>query len=367
MPRPGSRETGVGLLSVQVEDFRCFHEARLELGADLTLIQGPNGSGKSSLLEAIYLLGRGRSFRTHHLDAVIRTGTQHLRVFGRVSAGDHHIFPIGVEAQRRKTIARINGEPASSLAALSVAFPVQIIEPGVHKLIEEGPLWRRRYLDWGVFHVEQPYLDLWQRFHRLVKQRNAALKANATDAELDSWDAELAAIGEKVSIARSSYVQALRPHVARALDVLLEGHDSADFSYSRGWSEDRDLEAALKEGRLTDRRRKVSTLGPQRADLSIKVSGVLARNTVSRGQQKLLATALVLGQLSYHSDVFGMKTTLLLDDPFAELDSSHLARLMREVRRLNTQVVVTSFQADPGLFGAPQRVFHVERGSVTQV
>lgn len=353
----------MGLLSLHVENFRCFKDAALELDAAFTLIHGANGSGKSSLLEAAFLLGRGRSFRASHLSTVIQRGADRLRVVGQVSAKPHQVFTLGIEARSRKTIARIAGEPASSLAALSTAFPVQIIEPGVHKLIEEGPVQRRRYMDWGVFHVEPPYLGHWQRFQRAVKQRNAALRAHASDAEIDSWDIEFSAAGEEIDRARQAYVHTLTPYLSQTIQALLD--EPFELAYATGIPAGRSLTEALKEARSRDRARKTTSVGPHRADLLVRTEESAAKESVSRGQQKLLSAALVMGQLAYHAEYFGMRPTLLLDDPAAELDAEHLELLLERVRSLQAQVVVTSLRPDFKALGAPGRVFHVEHGAIT--
>ncbi len=138
------------LRRVQVTDFRCLQSAALDLDPRFTLISGPNASGKTSLLEAIYVLGRGRSFRTRRLEHLIRHGSEQFVVFGEIESADRRI-PVGVEGSASGVHARIGGAKALSLAELAVALPVQIIDPEIHRLIEEGPSRRRRFLDWGVF------------------------------------------------------------------------------------------------------------------------------------------------------------------------------------------------------------------------
>src|SRR5882762_10866348 len=180
----------VPLRRVQVTDFRCLQSAALDLDPRFTLISGPNASGKTSLLEAIYVLGRGRSFRTRRLDHLIGHGTEQFVVFGEIDTADRQI-PLGVEGSASGIRARIGGAKASSLAELAVALPVQIIDPEIHHLIEEGPSRRRRFLDWGVFHVEQSFVGHWQRYQQVLKQRNAALKARQPRAVVSVWDSDL--------------------------------------------------------------------------------------------------------------------------------------------------------------------------------
>ena len=164
------------LLAVQLEDLRCLRNVDLRLDPKLTLITGPNASGKTSLLEGIFFLGRGRSFRTRQLDRVVRSGSDALTVVGHLSS-DRRPVVIGLRATRDSIEARIGGQPVESLSALATAFPVQVIDPNLHKLIEEGPAARRRTMDWGVFHVEHAFATDWQRYQRALRQRNAALRA----------------------------------------------------------------------------------------------------------------------------------------------------------------------------------------------
>jgi len=349
----------VPLESLQLQDFRCFADAELTLDPQLTLVTGPNGAGKSSVLEAIYLLGRGRSFRTTHAGHLVRSGSPGAQVIGTVLKGGRAL-PVGIELQGDHVLARVSGRPAETLAELSTVLPVQVIEPGIHKLIEEGPLRRRRFLDWGVFHVEPAYLRDWQRFHRALRQRNAALRANAPDESLDPWDEEVASSGAAVAQARARYVEVLGPYLLAATEALLG--ETVTVSYTPGWSAEKSLAESLARGRDRDRQRGTTMAGPHRSDLAIRRLAAPARQTVSRGQQKLLAAALVLGQLRYHAETQGLRVTLLLDDPAAELDAHRMERLVAQVRQLPVQLVITALHDDFRALGAAGRLFHVEPG-----
>ncbi len=150
----------------------------LEFDGRCNLISGANASGKTSLLEAIFFLGRGRSFRTARNETLIRKGADELLLTGRFEAGES-IRPVGVRYSREGFEARAAGNRIGSLAELATILPVQAIDPEVHRLVEEGPQERRRYLDWGVFHVEPRFVEQWRRYQRALKQRNAALRAEA--------------------------------------------------------------------------------------------------------------------------------------------------------------------------------------------
>lgn len=351
------------LASIRAEHLRSIVAAELEFGDGLNLIVGQNGAGKTSLLEAIYLLGRGRSFRTRSNERLISHGQSFARVVGQLPGA---LVPeiIGVELNRcGKTIARVSGRTPDNLAELATAFPVQVIDPDIHKLVEEGSARRRRWLDWGVFHVEPGFGRDWARYQRALKQRNAALKQG--QRELRQWDAELGRTGVALTEARRRVVAAIAPRWVELCERLAGVQLSIQF-YA-GWDDEQDLEQLLAASAERDRERGTTSLGPHRADLRLRQRNRAAREVLSRGQQKLAAVALTLAQLQWLKAEHSLVTTLLLDDPAAELDAQRLSGFIREVQALETQLIVTSLSADAGPLGQPEHVFHVEQGRVEKV
>jgi DNA replication and repair protein RecF len=193
------------------------------------------------------------------------------------------------------TIGRLDGADVRSFADLALAFPVQVMDPDAHKLIEESSARRRRWLDWAVFHVEQGFAGSWARYQRALLQRNAALKSR--QSEVSVWDPELASEGEWMTAARERVVATLQPYWTEAaaeltgLDISLEVPAGLGPECRSG--------RCVAGGCLPDRDRRSTTVGPHRADLSLKIRGRVAREVLSRGQQKLAAVALNLSQLEY--------------------------------------------------------------------
>jgi DNA replication and repair protein RecF len=351
------------LSTLDVRDFRCIEHAHLDLDPRFTLITGPNASGKTSLLEATFFLSCGRSFRSPQLDSLIRTGTPAFMVVGHVATSNSQSMTLGVRTARQGSEIRLGGQPASGFAQMAAALPVQVIDPEVHRLLEDGPIQRRRYLDWGVFHVEPGFVAIWRRYQRALKQRNAALKARLPTGQVRLWDTDLAEAGSLISDYRQRYVSALQP-ILRGFGTELLDLD-VQVELSRGWSEDKDLSKALEDSWIRDSQRGATTVGPHRADLSVRVDGLWARDRVSRGQQKLLAACLLLAQIQQRAEQGGEQTSLLLDDPAAELDVDNLQRLLQLVVRIPAQLIVTALDQEPLDLGLPGRLFHVEQGKVT--
>jgi len=354
------------LESLGVEDFRCVERAELELHARSNLITGQNASGKTTLLEAVFFLGRGRSFRTAQTETLIRSGTEALQVVGRIQAGGRS-RPLGMRADRFGMDVRYGGRPVGGLAELAAVLPAQAIDPEVHRLIEGGPQERRRYLDWGVFHVEPGFISHWRRYQRALRQRNAALRAEQAESLVRIWDAELVEAGEQVASLRARYVKALTGHVADVGHRLLGA--PVEIGLHRGWAADRPLSEVLAASWPRDRARGLTHPGPHRADIAVRFEGTSARERVSRGQQKLAAAALLLGQLRCDAELGSEVAVLLVDDPAAELDGGHLERLLGEVTDLPAQLVVTALDPQISALASLQsgHRFHVEHGAVTRL
>jgi DNA replication and repair protein RecF len=352
----------VTLLRVNVADFRCIADARLELAEDCNLLWGSNGSGKTSVLEAIGFLSRGRSFRGTRTDGLVRHGAARFLISARVRSGDRE-HRLGVEVGRGHMEIRVDRRPADGLAALAERLAVQVIDPEIHRLVSDGPDVRRRFLDYGVFHVEHGYLDAWRRYRRALRQRNAALRAGAEAKTVAAWEPELIGAAEAVDAHRRRHVEALAGHFAELGRFLLRADISCE--YRPGWTDAGSFEEAIGAAWHRDRDQGTTTVGPHRADLKLAFRGRGARQQVSRGQQKLFGAALVLAQTRVLSEILTDPPVLLVDDPAAELDRESLGRLMERILATDSQLLATALTADALAMPIGCRMFHVEHAAIS--
>lgn len=354
------------LHSSTIQDFRCIAAAELDFSPDVNLILGPNASGKTSLLEALFFMGRSRSFRTARIQPLIREGCSELLVTARVEQAGRPVT-LGIRRSRQAVEMRLAGEPVRSLAELAQALPVQVLDPSVHGLLDDGPRIRRRFLDWGVFHVEHGFQTAWQRYGRALRQRNVLLRSYSDARNLEPWEQELVETGAEMDRCRKSYLQKIAPILEASASKLLDSDDKVSIEYLQGWPEGSSLQQALQQGRARDRVTGATQSGPHRADISIRMGANRAQDRVSRGQQKVLAGALVLTQLAEYHRHTGRQAVLLADDLPAELDAAHLARFLELAQAGGNQLFVTAIRPEtlPESLTAQARVFHVEHGVVT--
>lgn len=347
------------LEAVEIENFRCIRHAHLEFDPRATAICGDNASGKTSLLEALYFLGQGRSFRTANREHLLTREASFMRVVGRCRTGTNSII-LGAEWSDGTTKLRLAGRPVRSAIAMAEALPLQVIDPGVHRVIEEGSARRRRLLDWGVFHVKHDFIAAWRRYHRALEQRNALLRTGAGADAMAAWDFELAAAGTALHSARLIYIGVLAPYLSALSMELL--NQPIQMDYHAGWSQERTLAEALEAARARDLRAGFTTVGAHRADLRFKHSGQLAKDRVSRGEQKMLAITFILAQIRCLAEITKTSTCLLVDDPAAELDVDNLGKLLRAIEQLPGQLVITSVDAKALTALSIGRMFHVKQG-----
>jgi DNA replication and repair protein RecF len=353
----------VSLQRFKVTGFRCLADLEIQPDSQLNLITGPNASGKTSLLESIFYLGRGRSFRATGNRELIQTGNAGFVVFGETSEAEQ-THRIGVEVGVGSRQIRADGE-AGNGADLARLLPVQVIDPEIHELIQGPPELRRRFLDWGVFHVKHSFLDTWRRYRKALSQRNAALRQGDSDAQVFLWNEALIEHGEEVNRLREAFIAEFNAIFSTLAEKNLSF--SVTCKYKRGWPEGMGLTDALATGIQRDRSFGSTQVGPHRADLTLQVQDRRARHRVSRGQQKMLAAALVIAQTRFVAAQSPAELVLLVDDPAAELDRDNRERLFRMLHDIPAQMFVTALEPEDLPWSAQGKMFHVEHGKVASL
>jgi DNA replication and repair protein RecF len=350
-----------------VGGLRRFAQVELAPKPGLNLITGDNGAGKTSLLEALHLMAWGRSFRGRVRDGLIRTGSDAVEVFVEWREGqDNRVRRAGLRHTGQDWTGRLDGQNVGQLGDLCAALAVVSFEPGSHALVTGSGEPRRRYLDWGLFHVEQDFLSVWRRYNRALKQRNALLKAGGGGQQLDAWDAELADSGEAVTWHRQVYLDRLQGQLQEVSEALVPMLGRAQLEFSPGWRrQEFSLADALLVSRERDRQFGHTGVGPHRADWRVEFSTLPQREALSRGQAKLTALSCLLAQAQDYAAQRGEWPVVALDDLASELDQRHQAGVLARVLQTGAQVLVTGTEPPAAMKQmAAQAWFHVEHGNI---
>ena len=354
------------LTQLDIRQVRNLQEIKIYPSKRCNYIYGANASGKTSVLEAIYLLSIARSFRTTHIKHVISYDSPSLQVFARINHNSEN-SALGLERSTKKTRIKINGSEVKQVSALSALLPVQIINPDVHKLLEQGPKYRRQFIDWGVFHVEHSFFQAWQQYYRVLKQRNSALRQKQDKKAITLWDKQLIDHAKTITLSRENYLSGFIPIFNKYVDKLMGLN--VELSYQRGWSSEQSFTESLMSSFEKDIFKGFTSLGPHRADLEITDNKILVQNCFSRGQQKLLVCAMRLAQITHLKENTGQQSVLLVDDLAAELDIKHRNSLIDLLIDTEAQLFVTATEQNS--FALPSEIeskmFHVEHGILKEV
>lgn len=355
------------LASIRVQQFRNILQAELTPAPAINLILGENGSGKTSLLEAIFLLAMGRSFRSRFLKALVNKEHSQLTVFAR--SDDH--TPIGLQYDLLSGLQiRLNNAPLKKLSDLAQHLPVQFIPANCHQFFELGPKFRRRMVDWGVFHVEHHFNFHWQSYKKSLQQRNAAIKQHKPKAEISLWDMYLIQHGTLITQMRQRYLKRLLEYFRPLFQELCPELSDTKFSlrYLQGWNKEKEFSIYLAENLDRDLALGYTRSGAHAADWSLRVDGADPYEMLSRGQQKLFFLALSMAQIKLLADTKQLTDSILLiDDLSSELDWQHQQTVISTLRTLPVQsfISTTNDALKSLLHEENDMLFHVKHGEIS--
>jgi len=348
-------------------NFRNLASETIQFHPKINFFIGDNGSGKSSLLESLFFLGHGKSFRSHHVNNLINNDGSWFVVSAKTE--DNNQLGIKRNNQGESTI-KINGQKCFKLSDLAKNFAVQIITPESFKLFFGGPKQRRKFVDLGLFHVKHSFSKVWKQFNKVHKQRNALLKKRATTEELEYWNSEFCRLSEIIAAVRLEYIDELK----RELEVWLElffpdTQNKISLQYLQGWNSKKDLNNILAENRTRELEKGYALYGAHKFDLRLTLNRQSLEDCLSRGQQKLFLLALTFAQTKLIEQVNRVKPILLIDDIGAELDANSRKIIAELNQRLDCQTVITAIEKgalEPLLpKNKKYEMFHVKHGQIS--
>lgn len=355
------------LTALQLRWFRNLQPSALVFHPQLNIITGENGSGKSSLLESIFYLSRNASPFTQQLRHVIQhEQTKFILLAQLASENDTLTWPVALQKSLNgKTLIRCNGQRLTKMAELTQRLPLLLMTPDSTQWLRGSAKERRRFLDWGVFHVEPKFYPAWRRYQHALKQCNSALKsADPTLAKY--WFTSMAEAGELIHQHRQLYFEKWQLAYATEVETLLP-QLQLSFSLSAGWNTELSLAEALEQDFERARRHHHISVGIHRADIHIYDHGTLAKETLSRGQQKIITLMALLSQCRLLYQHNQQRCIFMIDDLTAELDVQHQTLIVEQLSKVHAQIFLSCIQLDSLntlLQQKEHQLFHVEQGMI---
>ncbi|HXY91889.1 MAG TPA: DNA replication/repair protein RecF [Acidimicrobiia bacterium] len=345
------------LAGLWLTDFRCYRQIEVRFPPGITVVQGANAQGKTSLLEAAAWAATGCSFRGVPDAALVRAGeeTAILRA-ETVDAARVQLLEAEIRTAGRNRV-RLNRQSLTRARDRSEFLRVTVFAPDDLQMVKGGPGGRRAYLDDLLVSVAPRYAGVRADYDRVLRQRNALLRAGVRTADdtttLDVFDAQLARAGAELVGGRRRMLARLTPLVVEAYrELAAQGPVSAE--YESAWLvDDTAAESALLDA-LRDRRRaeldrRVTLAGPHRDEWRLHIGALDSRLHASQGEQRTLALALRIAGHRLATEITGSPPVLLLDDVFSELDDARAAALLAHLDAGQTLVTTSSSAVPAGV------------------
>lgn len=319
------------LRTITLTQFRNYSQATFSFPETITCITGANGSGKTNLLDAVYYLCYTKSYFSAQQQHTIRTGTDGFRVEGCFSAPDRDDVITCKWRGGKKEVAA-NGSEYERVSDHIGRYAAVMIAPDDMTIINEGSEGRRRWLDSILGQCDREYLERLLLYQRVLLQRNAWLKLQATHpsptrTELQYYNGQLAECGAYIHNQRSRFFESFVPLLTGFYHQLSGGHEQISIGYDSDLNRTT-LGTLLLQSFEQDLRLQRTTKGTHRDDLVFSIGDMPLRQYGSQGQKKSFLFALKLAQYTYISGQLGKLPILLLDDVFEKLDQSRMESLL---------------------------------------
>jgi len=368
---------------LKIQNGRNLKELVLEPHKNFNIIFGANGTGKTTILESIYLLLRARTFRSNKFKSFINFNENSCTVFSKFNYTDNsqfqESFTIGISRSKNfsQPVIHLNSKKINKLSNITNLVILGLITPESFTLLDSGPGIRRKFIDWGVFHVEQSFLSDWRSYKKVLSNRNSLLASYSKKYKfskeisnnqrnlINCWDNQLISFNNKLDKVRSNQVNNIKNYFNEFLTCFSKNlADNISLKFYRGWNKELSYKDYLEEKINEDLFVGYTRYGTHRSDIKITMNNNIAKDILSRGQKKIVVICLILAQFRFliNNDSTYLHNILLLDDIDSELDINNLQTLFSILKTFNCQILATTTHERRYDFldESEHKMFHVE-------
>ena len=365
------------LNSLNLINFRNYDALYLEFNPKINLLIGKNGQGKTNIVEAIYLLSFGKSFRTNKDKEMIKFESENLYIGGNFIKHDRNsLIEMGIGKNNKKGI-KINKINIEKIYELLGNLNVVIFSPEDLRLVKEGPKERRVFIDKEISQITPKYYNYLTNYNKILFQRNKLLKSSYVDPDLIAvYDESLARYGSYIYILRREFIKKIADISSKMHKKLTNDLENLTIKYKNQINlTDEDTVDTVYEKflkKLIDSRQhdidtRTTRFGIHKDDLLICINGLDVRLYGSQGQQRTASISLKLSEIELINNEVGEYPILLLDDIFSELDETRQKLLVDNLDKV--QMFITTAEAShKKIFNTENTtIFNIEKGNVISI
>lgn len=336
---------------IRVSNLRSYELFSAQFDPELTLILGPNGTGKTSLLEAVYFLCAGTSFRGRDREMIAHDSTRADIVLELEDESRRGHLQLTADDKVKKTF-EVRGKTTQRLP-VSARLPIVLFEPEELRLLTSSPERRRRFIDGILSRLYPQYATVLGRYQRTLLQRNELLKRRedmsekAWSDQLFVWDLKFADLALEIVRQRREFAVTSNSHLSRLYSEIAGDEHHITVSYHSTLPDEhyqQKLLDRLHANRVADSYRGYTSVGPHRDDFLLSLDGHLAAETASRGEMRSIMLAYKLLEVQLQYEATDSQPLILLDDVFSELDSSRERALMSALAGHQTIITATDLR-----------------------
>jgi DNA replication and repair protein RecF len=336
------------IANIRLQHFRSYTDTPFEFEPGVNVIMGPNASGKTNLLEALYLIAQGSTYKPVKATELVQHGQDWARVDAQLHDGQ--IRTLKIRPQNTSAKEMVIDEKVVKRIQVSQMLPAVLFEPSQLYLLTSSPDMRRSFLDTILVQTAPGFQKLQRDFMRTLKQRNALLKspdAARARQQVFAWNVRLSELAGQYVAERVRLIDYINTTFAKLYNHIAHGTNQVALRYVSSLPVELYASTLLKRLETsfdTDYARGFTTIGPQRDDVLIMIDGNELRETASRGEVRTTLLALKIQEAQLLEEKTGNKPIFLLDDVFSELDGARRHALTDFLQ--SHQTFITTTDAD---------------------
>ena len=333
---------------VYIQNFRNYKEQKIEFDKKINIFLGKNAQGKTNILESLFIMGLGKSFRTNKDQDMIAFGEKNSKVISVISdEEDKRETEIEINYLQEGKILKIDGHRLERSADLLENIYIVVFSPDDLKIIKEGPENRRRFLDRELCQIKPVYYSDLGNYKKVLKQRNQLLRDKNKDLKLfEVFNESLADYGTRIVKERENFTKRLQIISSDIHSKITSGQEKLEILYETKVTEKEDYLINLEKGFENDLYRGHTSFGPHKDDICIKINGTDIRDFGSQGQQRTAALSMKLAEIGIIKQETGDNAVLLLDDVLSELDKTRQQYLIEAMKDIQVFITATDIDED---------------------